>query len=58
MTTEEQELLVLYQENSGREIFRLRPDIFTTQGQFKKEYARLADAAQTPGWTENRAALF
>jgi len=49
MTTEEQELLVLYQENSGRELFRLGPDIFTTKGKFKKEYARLAAAAEKPG---------
>ena len=49
MTIEEQELLVLYEENYERELFRLRPDIFTTKAKFKKRYTHLAATAKQPG---------
>lgn len=45
---DEEELLKMYNEKSGRQCFRERPDIFTTKGKFKREYAYIAAGNKKP----------
>lgn len=44
----EEELLKMYNEKSGRQCFKERPDIFTTKGKFKREYAYIAAGNKKP----------
>lgn len=45
---DEEELLKMYNEKSGRQCFKDRPDIFTTKGKFKREYAYIAAGNKKP----------
>ncbi|KAG8161506.1 hypothetical protein KVR01_008493 [Diaporthe batatas] len=40
----EAELLKMFNEKSGRQCYKERPDIFTTKGKFKREFAYIAAA--------------
>lgn len=45
---DEEELLRMYNEKSGRQCFKERPDVFTTKGKFKREYAYIAAGNMKP----------
>ncbi|KAG6365335.1 hypothetical protein INS49_006945 [Diaporthe citri] len=45
---DEEEPLKMYNEKSGRQCFKHRPDIFTTKGKLKREYAYIAAGNKKP----------